>query len=161
MRRSALLLLLSLLVACGGPGAEQDPAPDPTPSSPSSSPETDGEQPDGQEPDESSPGAAAPARTPACAVVRAGIDAFNEGDFEETVARFGEAVPLAEEQVDGSEQADQLLEAVRWYAALPPEDYAEAAVSSQEFQVYKAITLTQCDPVPDEAAPSTAPPVEA
>lgn len=157
MRRAALLLLLSLLVACGGPGAGQDPAPDPTPSASPSSPGTD----DGQEPDQPSPGTAAPARTPACAEVRAGIDAFNDGDYDETVARFVDAVPLAEEQLDGSDRADQLLEAVRWYAALPPEDYADAAVSSQEFQVYKAITLTQCDPVPDGAAPSTPPPVEA
>lgn len=164
MRRAAVLLLLPALAACGGPGAEQDPAPAPPPSSSPSSSETDGsggnEGGEGDEPDQSSPGAT-PARTPACAVVRAGIDAFNEGDFEQTVARFVEAVPLAEEQLDGSAQADQLLEAVQWYAALPPEDYAEAAVSSEEFQVYKAITLTQCDPVPDGTAPSTPPPVDA
>lgn len=154
MRRAAVLLLLPALVACGGPGGEEEPAPAPSGSS-SPSPGTDDD-----EPGQPSTGAA-PAGTPACAVVRAGIDAFNEGDFDETVDRFVEAVPLAEEQLDGSEQADQLLEAVRWYAALPPEDYTEAAVSSEEFQVYKAITLTQCDPVPDEPAPSTPPPVEA
>lgn len=159
MRRAAVLLLLPVLAACGGPAADEAPAPGPSPtssSSPSTSPSPDADD----EPGRPSTGAA-PARTPACAEVRAGIDAFNDGDYEETVARFVDAVPLAEEQLDGSDRADQLLEAVRWYAALPPEDYADAAVSSQEFQVYKAITLTQCDPVPDEAAPSTPPPVEA
>ncbi len=155
MRRAALLLLLPALAACGGPAADDEPAPGPS-SSPSSSPSPDADD----EPDQP-PTGAAPARTPACAAVRAGIDAFNEGEYDETVARFVEAVPLAEEQLDGSDRADQLLEAVQWYAALPPEDYADAAVSSQEFQVYKAITLTQCDPVPDVAGPSTPPPVEA
>ncbi|WP_309647266.1 hypothetical protein [Nocardioides sp.] len=96
----------------------------------------------------SAPGLATPpSETPACAEVRAGIAAFNEGDYDETVARFVAAVPLAEEQVDGSKQADDLLEAIRWYAELPAEDYPEAAISSQDFATYKAITLGQCDPV--------------
>ncbi len=152
MRRTAVLVLLPVLVACGGPAPGGDPGPSPSRSaSPAPGPEGSEDDPPG----------AAPARTPACAEVRAGIAAFNEGDFDETVARFEEAVPLAEDQLDGSERADQLLEAVRWYAALPPEDYAEAAVSSQEFQVYKDITLSQCDPVPDGPVDSTPPPVEA
>ncbi|GAA0979865.1 hypothetical protein GCM10009562_26970 [Nocardioides aquaticus] len=159
MRRAAVLLLLPVLAACGGPAADDEPTPDPS-SSPSSSPSTSPSPEADDAPDAPSTGAA-PARTPACAEVRAGIDAFNEGDYDETVARFVEAVPLAEEQLDGSDRADQLLEAVRWYAALPPEDYPEAAVSSEEFQLYKAITLTQCDPVPDGGGPSTPPPVEA
>ncbi len=154
MRRTAVLVLLPVLVACGGPAPGGDPERSPSPSR-SASP-----APGPEEPEDASPGAA-PARTPACAEVRAGIAAFNAGDFEETVARFEEAVPLAEDQLDGSERADQLLEAVRWYAALPPEDYAEAAVSSPEFQVYKDITLGQCDPVPDGPVPSTPPPVQA
>lgn len=154
MRRTVVLLLLPVLAACGGPGPGGDPGSSATPSG-SASP-----APGPEEPDDASPGAV-PARTPACAEVRAGIAAFNEGDFDETVARFVDAVPLAQAQLDGSERAAQLLEAVRWYAALPPEDYAEAAVSSQEFQVYKAITLTQCDPVPDGPVASTPPPVEA
>jgi len=87
------------------------------------------------------------AESPACAEVRAGVAAFNEGDYEETVARFVDAVPLAEKQLDGSAQADDLLEAVRWYAELPAEDYPVASVSSPEFAAYKAITLGQCDPV--------------
>ena len=142
--------LLAALVACGGPGAEDgsDGASAPATRSPSAPPATRDE-------------GGAPARTPACAEVRAGIAAFNDGDYDETVARFLDAVPLAEEQLDGSERAEDLLEAVRWYAALPPEDYPDAATSSEEFQRYKAITLTQCDPVPDGAAPSAPPPVPA
>lgn len=85
--------------------------------------------------------------TAVCAEVRAGIAAFNEGDYEETIERFVAAVPLAEDQLDGSPAADELLEAVRWYAELPAEDYPEAAISSPEFATYKAITLGQCDPV--------------
>lgn len=95
-----------------------------------------------------------PSDTPACAEVRAGIAAFNEGDYEETIERFVAAVPLAEEQLDGSAAADDLLEAVRWYAELPAEDYPEAAISSPEFATYKAITLGQCDPaVPTQTEP--------
>lgn len=85
-----------------------------------------------------------PASTPACEEVRAGIGAFNAGDFEETVARFRAAVPLATEQLDGSEEADDLLEAVTWYAELPADDYAEAFASSPEFRRYQGITLGQC-----------------
>lgn len=99
--------------------------------------------------DEPGSGAASPtepARTEACAEVRAGIDAFNEGDFTETVARFEAALPLAEEHAEqeDSERADLLLEAVRWYAELPPEDYPRASRSSEDFARYKAITLAQC-----------------
>ncbi len=94
--------------------------------------------------------AAAASTSAACAEVRAGIAAFNQGDYEETVTRFVEAVPLAEERLDGSDEAADLLEAVRWYAELEPEDYPEAAISSPEFAAYKAITLGQCDPVTQE-----------
>jgi len=82
----------------------------------------------------------------ACEEVRTGIAAFNVGEFDETVEHFEEALPLAEEQDDGSVQASQLIEAVRYYAELDAELYPEAARSSPEFAKYKAITLGQCMP---------------
>ena len=95
--------------------------------------------------------AAAVVDSPACTEVRAGIDAFNQGDFEGTVEHFEDALPLAEEQDDGSEPAGDLVDAVRYYADLAPADYPEAARSSQEFLKYKNITLGQCRPVGDES----------
>ena len=80
----------------------------------------------------------------ACDEVRAGIDAYNDGDLDETVERFQAALPLAEEQDDGSALAGQLVEAVRYYAELDPDHYPSAARSSPEFAKYKAITLGQC-----------------
>ncbi len=80
----------------------------------------------------------------ACAEVRSGIEAFNVGEFDETVEHFEEALPLAEEQDDGSVLASQLIEAVRYYAELDAELYLEASRSSAEFAKYKAITLGQC-----------------
>ena len=89
--------------------------------------------------------------SPACDEVRAGIDAFNQSDFEGTVEHFEAAVPLAEEQDDGSEAAGDLVDAVHYYADLAPADYPEAARSSQEFLEYKNITLGQCRPAGDES----------
>lgn len=91
----------------------------------------------------------------ACDEVAAGIAAFNAGDLDETVASFERALPLAEaEDVELDSQASaDLLEAVRFYAALPPRDYPAAAVSSPDFARYKAITLGQClagRPTPQE-----------
>ena len=88
----------------------------------------------------------------ACAEVRAGIDAFNEGEYDQTVVHFEAALPLAEEQDDGSVPASELIEAVRYYAELDPELYPEAARSSSEFAKYKAITLGQCVAGAEEAS---------
>jgi hypothetical protein len=91
----------------------------------------------------------------ACEEVRTGIEAFNLGDYDGTVEHFEAAVPLAEEQDDGSTKASELIEAVRYYAALDAEAYPEAARSSPEFAKYKAITLGQCMPVgevPEESS---------
>jgi hypothetical protein len=112
-----------------------------------------------REPSESDPGASRTTPQPdvpvvdsaACEQVRTGIDAFNLGDYDGTVEHFEAAVPLAEEQDDGSTKASQLIEAVRYYAALDAEAYPEAARSSPEFARYKAITLGQCMPVDREA----------
>ncbi len=65
----------------------------------------------------------------ACEEVRTGIEAFNLGDYDGTVEHFEAAVPLAEEQDDGSTKASELIEAVRYYAALDAEAYPEAARS--------------------------------
>ncbi len=90
----------------------------------------------------------------ACEEVRTGIEAFNVGAFDETVKHFQAALPLAENQDDGSVLASQLIEAVRYYAELDVELYPEAARSSPEFAKYKAITLGQCMPREDEAPES-------
>lgn len=87
----------------------------------------------------------------ACGEVRAGIDAFNVGELDETVEHFRVALPLAEEQDDGSVLATQLIEAVRYYAELDAELYPDASRSSPEFAKYKAITLGQCMAGVDEA----------
>jgi hypothetical protein len=92
----------------------------------------------------------------ACEEVVAGINAFNAGDFDETVARFEQAVPLAEAEdaAAGTLASADLLEAVRYYAELAPEDYPEASLTSRDFATYKAITLGQClsgqGPGPDD-----------
>ena len=86
----------------------------------------------------------------ACAEVRTGIAAFNDGDFDATVEHFEAAVPLAEAQDDGSAKAADLVEAVRYYAELAADRYPEAARSSPQFAKYKAITLGQCMPVGSE-----------
>lgn len=90
----------------------------------------------------------------ACDEVRAGIDAFNDGDFAGTVEHFEDALPLAEEQDDGSARAGQLVDAVRYYAELEPGRYPEAARSSPDFARNKAITLGQCMPVDYEPSES-------
>lgn len=90
-----------------------------------------------------------PAATDACTEVRAGIDAFNTGDFDETVDRFRAALPLAEDQArtDDSTKAADLLEAVQYYADLEAGKYADAARTSPDFEKYKQITLGQCGPI--------------
>jgi hypothetical protein len=101
-------------------------------------------------PDESPPSAVPPeedvpvAESKACEEVRTGIDAFNAGDYDATVEHFEAALPLAEDQDDGSAAAGDLVEAVRYYAELDAEAYLEASASSPEFAKYKAITLGQC-----------------
>ena len=94
------------------------------------------------------PSASAPSTSEpsACPEVRAGINDFNAGDFEGTVDHFELALSGAQEQDDEERSAatGDLLEAVEYYADLPPEDYREAARSSPEFAKYKEITLGQC-----------------
>jgi hypothetical protein len=81
-----------------------------------------------------------------CAEVRAGIDDFNRQDYAATVEHFEKAkVPATVNAKDDPEpEADALLDAVQYYANLPPEKYPEAARSSENFARNKAITLEQC-----------------
>ncbi len=84
--------------------------------------------------------------TEVCAKVRAGVDAFNLGDIEGTLAEFADAVPLAEQLAEDepSTDADILLEAVRYYAAIPADEYVEASQTSSDFLRYKEYTLNEC-----------------
>lgn len=123
--------LLALAVGCSdGPGDEQDDA---RPAATRSA-ETPDTGPDAR-PD-----------TRACDEVVAGIADFNAGDYAGTVEHFEAAVPLAEAEAaaDPGPEAEALLEAVRYYAELAPDDYGPASLSSPDFATYKAITLGQC-----------------
>ena len=124
-----IVLPLVLLLALGACSSEDPPRASPS-REPTSSPSA---QPDVSE-------------SSACTEVRAGIDAFNAGDFNGTVAHFELALPLARAQArsDASKAADDLVEAVTYYAELAPSDYPESARSSPEFLRYKTITLGQC-----------------
>lgn len=132
VRQLTAVLLLALLAGCSAGGGDARAPSEGTPRS---------ESPSSQSPDD---------LTSACVEVRAGISAFNTGDFEETVARFQDAVPLAKAEAEkadagaDSEAADLLLEAVEYYADLAPEDYVKSAANSPDFERYKQITLGQC-----------------
>ena len=148
-----VLAVAALLLAsgCGLAGGDEEPLSDAdtTPPSATGSPFTP------------EPGAPDVAGSDACAAVRAGIDAFNLGRYDETVEHFEDAVRLAERRADGSPASNELVEAVRYYADLAPEDYPEAARSSADFAKYKAITLLQCSgglpAEPDDSASPGAP----
>ena len=81
-----------------------------------------------------------------CSDVRAGIKLFNANDYAGTIKKFVDAEVTAVAFADKSDTkaADDLLEAVAYYANLAPDDYPEAARSSKDFAKYKAITLGQC-----------------
>lgn len=149
MRHLTAVLLVALLVGCGA--GESSPGV----STSENSQNSETPSPDAPSPD-------APTSATACAEVRAGIAAFNDGDYDETVARFRDAVPLAEteaEEADAGADADAaelLLEAVEYYADLAPEDYLESSQTSPDFERYKQITLGQC--VADEPPASEEPP---
>ncbi len=125
MRTGALVVLLAVVAAGCTTGTDDD------------------RDDSGPTPPASSPSVRLLSGTEACAEVRAGIDAFNEGDLEETVRHFEKAVPLAEDLVADGEDADTLLGAIEYYAALPPEEFQQAS-PSPDFQRNKAITLTLC-----------------
>jgi hypothetical protein len=93
-----------------------------------------------------------------CAEVRAGIDEFNRQDYAATVDHFEKARTTARiyARVDDEPEADALLDAVEYYANLAPEQYPDAARTSENFARNKAITLGQCasDGPIDEVAPT-------
>ncbi|MCW2846645.1 MAG: hypothetical protein JWR90_619 [Marmoricola sp.] len=138
MRLLIAILLMAALTACSD-GSNDGPSPSahatrkPSPSAP--------ESPSPAQPDASG--------TKACAEVRAGIDAFNAHEYASTVAHFKLALPLAKSQFRAKPAgaAEDLVEAVTYYAVLAPEDYPVSALSSSQFAKYKAITLGQCAPV--------------
>ena len=82
-----------------------------------------------------------------CSEVRSGIDAFNQKDYAGTVDHFMKAQPLAERYAELSDdkKADNLLEAVDYYAELPAKEYPRAFANSRRFLEYKKITLGQCE----------------
>lgn len=135
MKALAAVVLVATLAACSGTDDAGDDgptaAPDPTRSSSSAAP--------GPEVDLAS--------TEVCDLVRQGIDAFNTGDLDATIERFEQAEPLAEELAadEPSDDTETLLDAVRYYADLPADEYAEANESSPEFLRFKDFTLTECD----------------
>ncbi len=145
-RRALALLALALpAAACtagtDGTAAPAAPAaPDASSSAPSAS-------------STPSPGAAGPdygrpAATPACADVRAGIDAFNLSDYDAAVAAFDRALPLARQQAEeyAVPPARRLLEAVSYYAALDADELAAAFPPAPEDRKYQLVTLAQCQP---------------
>ena len=93
-----------------------------------------------------------------CQDVRDGIDEFNRHDYAGTVASFEKAEVPARvyARVSPEPDADALLDAVEYYANLAPDDYPEAARSSEHFARNKTITLNQCaadEPI-DETPPT-------
>lgn len=81
-----------------------------------------------------------------CEEVRAGIDEFNQKDYRGTVKHFQKAVSPAKIYAKAQPEPETraLLDAVNYYAALPPASYPEAARDSADFARHKAVTLNQC-----------------
>ena len=101
---------------------------------------------------------AAEAMDRTCAEVRLGIDEFNRDDYAGTVEHFVKARKTAKvyATVNEEPEADALLDAVEYYANLAPENYPEAARSSENFARNKTITLEQCaSDEPIDAEPPT------
>ena len=101
---------------------------------------------------------AAAAMKATCVEVRAGIDEFNREDYAGTVEHFEKAKVSAKvnAKVNEEPEADALLDAVEYYANLSPDDYPEAARSSESFARNKVITLEQCaSDEPIDATPGT------
>ena len=82
-----------------------------------------------------------------CVEVRAGIASYNSGDLESVQPRFVKAEVAAKKyaKASSSSRADDLLEAVKFFAAVPPASYSEDARARKLFQKYKAITLGYCE----------------
>jgi predicted small lipoprotein YifL len=81
-----------------------------------------------------------------CAEVQLGIDAFNDQDYVGTMKHFKRAEVYAKVHARewGGAEAAALLQAVDYYAHLPPEAYPNAARTSVDFQRFTVPTLSQC-----------------
>ena len=103
------------------------------------------------------PVSASAAKSQTCAEVKAGVDSFNDGDYSGTVTHFKKAIEPATlfAKTTKASDADDLLNAVRYYAGLQPREYPEAARTSSDFAKYKAITLGLCVPVDDPESVTT------
>ena len=86
------------------------------------------------------------AREATCIEVRAGIAAYNTQDLDAVQPRFVRAQVFAKKYAkeSSSRKADELLEAVKFFADVPPSGYSKDAASSKLFEKYKAITLGDC-----------------
>lgn len=145
------LLVAALAGGCAGASDSKGPASSQGAGTPGDSAPADPTSPASPSPQ---PGDVDVVDSGACEEVRTGIAAFNAGDYEQTVAHFEKALPLAEQQDDGSLPASQLIEAVRYYAELEAGLYPAAAQSSPEFARNKSITLGQCMPTDEETPES-------
>ncbi|MCW2815087.1 MAG: hypothetical protein JWN84_2542 [Nocardioides sp.] len=127
MKALAALVLVLALTGCAGSDDAAVPADLPSPSRASQAPVD-------------------LAGTDVCGLVREGIDAFNLDDLDLTVEKFEAAVPLAEDLAadQPSDETETLLDAVRYYAELPTDEYVEANQSSPEFLRFKDFTLSEC-----------------
>lgn len=87
------------------------------------------------------------ARESACVEVRTGIAAYNTKHFKEVQPSFVKAKVFAERYVKSSTDtaADKLLEAIIFFAEVPPDSYTKDAKTLKLFEKYKAITLGDCE----------------
>ena len=90
-----------------------------------------------------------------CALVRSGVAAFNEQDYRTTAEKFEAALEPARQYAEAADtdRADDLLEAVEYYAELPAEQYRAAFEQSPEFKQHQVTTLGQCGEAQPEDSP--------
>lgn len=114
--------LLAVLAGCGSSGDPKPKAAAPAPTSSSSS------------------------REDTCIEVRAGVASYNAHDLASVEPHFVRAEVFAKKyakETPGKAAAD-LLEAVQFFATVPPAGYSKNAASLKLFEKYKAITLGDC-----------------
>lgn len=82
-----------------------------------------------------------------CVEVRAGIASYNSEDFDKVQPHFVKAEVVARRyaKASSSPKADDLLEAVKFFASVPPASYEKDAGARKLFRKYKAITLGYCE----------------
>ena len=116
------IVTLAMLAVLAGCGPSKDPEPKATETS-SSSPRED-----------------------TCIEVRAGVASYNAQDLDSVQPHFVRAEVFARKYAKQSsgKEADDLLEAVRFFAKVPPSGYSKDAASMKLFEKYKAITLGDC-----------------